>query len=219
MRHTQPTPKVQSAGCIIDTGDDLSHNIDELVKAINTLHVDIVVVLDDERLTSMLRKQTFVENVTVVRVPKSTGAVALTADEAHNIRTLKYKQYFYGHPGEGKLAPSMGTARLQQVSLFSTVNDALAPSSALPLGASALLRHDRLKAVTGDDITVNSIIAITAATRASDVGSASTLGFLHVKDCDGKMVQFLSPCAGPLPGVDASGHSRWMIGKNQWFDH
>ena len=77
-----------------------------------------------------------------------------------------------------------------------------APTSALPIGASAVADPLRITKVTNCSEVLHCLLAVSHADDPEQLLSVNVAGFLYVTDVDIKQNQitYLQPSPGPLPG-------------------
>lgn len=136
----------------------------------------------------------------VLSAPRSAGVVIRSAEYRAESRRRRVEAYFYGANGE--LRPVSQTLKLADVSVLRAGGGFQAPSSALPLGASATV--DLLRLAPVDDLRelVSTVAAVSHAESADDALEATIAGYIYVQDVDEAegTLTYLAPRAGPLPG-------------------
>ena len=121
------------AGVILNTcGWVEGVGYDILKTLIGQFSIDVVVVMDNERLANTLRKETLPHDVAVAQLQKSGGVVTRSSDTRGKARDRRIRQYFYGRRGE--LRPKMRSIPRGNLPLYSTKPAALAPQTAMPVG-------------------------------------------------------------------------------------
>ncbi len=205
--------RVRASGLIINMPTVVGAiDVSYVAHVASAFRVDVVLVLDNERLAAALKQDPVFTDIALAQLPKSGGVVALD-DSGRDARQLRrIQQYFYGPNGD--YAPYAITFPVSQVSVFSTAAAPVLSQNALPFGMTeSALGRDRLLAVTLGREHSNRIVAVTAAESAAEAGWEPALGFLHLKAVDGRVVRCLAPSVGALPG-----HGRLLLGSVSWFE-
>lgn len=172
---------------------------------------NVILVVGNERLFVTVSKQfTELGSVRVFKLPKSGGIVDKDAAFRRALQHAQFRSYFYGSQQE--FHPFSLSLQAENVTIF-RVGDAssLAPSSALPLGATRKIDSSRLTKVTGLSpaqllysvlgVLGDSCAAFDPETSLQEAALAPMAGFVHVLDVDEQKqsMTVLSPCAGNLP--------------------
>lgn len=204
---------LRASGYIINTcGWVDGEGYDVLVRAANIFKVDVILVLGHERLYSQLKANRAI-NCSVAKLQTSGGAV--TRDQAYRRarRDLSFKEYFYG--AQGDLHPHQRVVGFEQVFIYRIGGGAMAPSTALPIGAETQVDPMHLNRVQPSSDLVNSVLALSYGAAYGDpLLDSPAAGFVYIKAVDirTKKVTMLTPCAGPLP------QNFFLIGNLKWFD-
>jgi polyribonucleotide 5'-hydroxyl-kinase len=207
--------RVRASGAVINmpsVGDGV--DVDAIAHVTRAFRVDVVLVLDNERLSAQLRQDPAFADLAIAQLPKSGGVVAPDAAAREALRARSLREYFYGVSGD--FAPHLAAFPTAQVSVFSTAPTISIPLSALPMGmtlSEAVGGQDRLQPVSLGPEHANSILAITAAASSAEAAEAQVFGFLHVKLVENKIVRCLVPTQGTLPGF-----GRLLLGSLTWFE-
>lgn len=171
--------------------------------------IDHILVIGNERLHVTVSKHFAEESseVKVLKIPRSGGIVSKDSAFRRQSQSKAFKSYFYGprlefHPFS--LTIPFGSLVIYRVADAT----ALAPSSALPLGATRKIDSSKLTKVTELNTSqlLYSILAVMPASADDSDEFEGALespiaGFLHVLEVDeGKQnLTVLSPCPGALP--------------------
>lgn len=170
--------------------------------------IDHVLVIGNERLHVTVSKsfEGDVERVKVLKVPRAGGVVTKDSGYRRSAQAKAFKSYFYGPRAE--FHPFSLTLSLPNVVIYRVADTtALAPSSALPLGATRKIDSSKLTKVT--DLNPSqlrySLLAVVRgpenADEFEDALDAPVAGFLHVLEVDEvkQTLTVLAPCPGTLP--------------------
>lgn len=197
--------------------------------------------------------------VNVIKLPKSGGVVELDETYRSRLKALQVKTYFYGGSTSGSantdggvpkpvlpghsdplggvpsLSPYSTTIPFDLLEIYKVGQESLAPSSALPIGASRtvtetqLVKLDPTNSAADQTSLLHSVLALIQPPRGGggagqpdsstnptddEIIGAPILGFVHVADIDTvrKKITVLSPSAGRLPSKTA------IIGSLDWQD-
>ncbi|WFD35642.1 polynucleotide 5'-hydroxyl-kinase [Malassezia cuniculi] len=210
---------------------------------------DMIVVLGHEKLTLELQRIYGADPQApqVVKMPKSGGAVE--ADEVYKqrVQDMQVRSYFYGLgalqpdedgasratvPGHSEplggvptLNPYSTTIPIDLLDIYRVGQDRVAPSSALPIGATRVLSEIQVVKLdlenSSSDLSslMHSVLAIIdkpAAKGTDESGNAAqvpedelvgaaVIGFIHISDIDHtrRKLTVLSPRSGKLPSTTA----------------
>lgn len=174
--------------------------------------IDHVLVIGNERLHVTVNKHftTEAEGVKVLKVPRAGGVVSKDVAFRRSAQAKAFKSYFYGPRSE--FHPFSLTISFNNLTIYRVADaTALAPSSALPLGATRKIDSSKLTKVT-DLVTSQLLYSILAVVRTpaglpvdteefEGALDATVAEFLHVLEVDeGKQsLTVLAPCPGSLP--------------------
>ncbi|KDN37750.1 hypothetical protein K437DRAFT_259681 [Tilletiaria anomala UBC 951] len=238
-----------------------------LQHTIRTFKVDIVVVLGHEKLNIELSRAfpAGSSGVSIVKLPKSEGVVELDETYKERLRRAQVRNYFYGGGGSeadrtafksaeygatgigGKLGEPLGgvpvlnafstSIPLDLLEVYRIGQESMAPTSALPIGASRsvtaaqLVKLDQLNSTMDQSSLLHAVLALVQPPRGGggpgkadsevepppeddEILGAQVLGFLHVADIDAqrKKMTVLSPLPGKLPSKTA------LLGTIDWQD-
>lgn len=221
-------------GVLIDTPAEFSDKTKgALVKtAVRALGVNVIVVIGNEKLHLEISKlMSTNKTVQVVRVPKNGGATDLDLTYRRRLESSQIRSYFYGGPAlsQGQLSPFTIVVKFEDLTIYRIGDEALVPSSALPIGATRSLKSTTLTQVDPENPRsmsniLNLVLSIPQADwdgadpesdAAFEACSGSSLGFIHLFSIDVKNKKYtiLSPLPGRLPRKVAIGGSlEWMDG-------
>eukprot|EP00877_Chromochloris_zofingiensis_P009318 jgi/Chrzof1/463/Cz01g16220.t1 len=206
-RRAERSPEVAAAGMVINAFgwfEGLGHEL--LLYAIQSMKVDVVVVMEQDRLYSQLSSQTkswqgsMGRSVEVVKLNKSGGVVDRDTEARKTARVSRVHEYFYGV--QDSLSPASTTVRVEDLRVFKIGGGFRAPSSALPLGATSKLDPLKVTSVMVTLDMMHTLLAVSHAQTPDQLVSANIAGFVLVTNVDVEQstVTYLAPCAGPLPG-------------------
>ncbi|KAJ1026949.1 hypothetical protein NDA16_002242 [Ustilago loliicola] len=196
--------------------------------------------------------------VNVIKHSKSGGVVELDETYRSRLKALQVKTYFYGGsnpssaaeggvpkvvlPGHSdplggipSLSPYSTTIPFDLLEIYKVGQESLAPSSALPIGASRtvtetqLVKLDPTNSAADQSSLLHSVLALIQPSRGGggagqpdsstnptddEIIGAPILGFIHVADIDTvrKKITVLSPSTGRLPSKTA------ILGSLDWQD-
>ncbi|CDW98205.1 hypothetical protein [Sporisorium scitamineum] len=197
--------------------------------------------------------------VNVIKLPKSGGVVELDETYRSRLKALQVKTYFYGGSSVGSataeggvlktvlpghadplggipsLSPYSTTIPFDLLEIYKVGQESLAPSSALPIGASRtvtetqLVKLDPTNSAADQTSLLHSVLALIQPPRGGggagqpdsstnptddEIIGAPILGFVHVADIDTvrKKITVLSPSTRRLPSKTA------ILGSLDWQD-
>ncbi|XP_020270004.1 protein CLP1 homolog [Asparagus officinalis] len=205
----------RAAGMVINTMgwvEGLGYEL--LLHAIDTFNANVVLVLGQEKLCSMLKDvvQKNKPNVDIVKLHKSGGVVPRNPKVRQKARSSRIREYFYGLLDD--LSPHSNIVNFSDISVFRIGGGPQAPRSALPIGAEPLADPVRLVPVTVNRDLLHLVLAVSYAKEPDQIISSNVAGFIYVTDIDimRKTITFLAPCAGELP-------SKFLIaGTLNWLE-
>ncbi|CAM8900597.1 unnamed protein product [Rhodiola kirilowii] len=192
----------RAAGIVINTmGWIEGIGYELLLQAIDAFNANVVFVLGQEKLWSMLRDVAKNKpGVDVVKLQKSGGVVNRTAKVRQKSRGYKIREYFYGLLND--LSPHSNVASFSDLSIYRIGGGPQAPRSALPIGAEPAADPTRLVAVNVNTDLLHSVLAVSFAKEPAQIISSNVAGYIYITDIDmhRKTVTYLAPSAGELPG-------------------
>ncbi|XP_028824200.1 polyribonucleotide 5'-hydroxyl-kinase Clp1 isoform X1 [Denticeps clupeoides] len=200
--------KASVGGCIINTcGWVKGSGYQALVHCASAFEVDVVLVLDQERLYNELKRD-LPHFVRVVLLPKSGGVVERSKDCRREARDEKIREYFYGFRGVS-FYPHAFDVRFSDVRIYK-IGAPTIPDSCLPLGMSQDDTQLKLVPVSpGRDLTHHVLSISCVEDEPADGGSARGRGVLESPVCgfivvtavdtQAQVMTVLSPAPRPLP--------------------
>ncbi|KDP45471.1 hypothetical protein JCGZ_09720 [Jatropha curcas] len=204
----------RAAGMVINTMGWIEGVGYELIlQAIDTFNANVVLVLGQEKLFSMLRDVLKNKpNVDVVKLQKSGGVVSRTSKVRQKARSYRIREYFYGIANE--LSPHSNIANFNDLFVYRIGGGPQAPRSALPIGADPVANPLRVTAVNIDRDLLHVVLAVSYAKEPDQIVSSNVAGFIYVTDIDlqRRKITYLTPTAGELP-------SKYLImGTLTWLE-
>lgn len=204
----------RAAGMVINTmGWIEGVGYELLLHAIDTFNANVVLVLGQEKLCSMLRdvlkNKTIVD---VVKLQRSGGVVSRNAKFRQKARSYRIREYFYGLAND--LSPHSNIANFSDLSIYRIGGGPQAPRSALPIGAEPAADPTRLVPVNINQDLLHSVLAVSFAKEPEEIISSNVAGFIYITDIDiqRKKMTYLAPSAGELP-------SKYLIvGTLTWLE-
>ncbi|XP_068747119.1 protein CLP1 homolog [Montipora capricornis] len=191
--------KARVSGCIINTcGWVTGTGYRILVHAAEAFEVNVIVVLDQERVYNDLKKQ-FGNKVQIVHLPKSGGVVVRSQETRRTSRDDRVRGYFYGK--KMNFYPHIFEVKFADIKIFKIGAPAV-PDSCLPLGMSPEQNETKLVAVQPGRDLKHCVLALSAAeSLEEDLVTTNAIGFVVVNDIDlsRQVMVVLSPAPRPLP--------------------
>lgn len=164
-QHSQDYAESASSGLFIDTPAAFANPSQSqgqstekyaLVNAcVEAFHVNTIIVMGNEKLTVEMQKRYADSNgrVSVVKLPRSGGVVEIDSSCRRRLASHQLRSYFYGarhsdrkdreedgdFDPEAALAPTSSVVRFNDLRIYRIGEESLAPSSALPIGASRVI--------------------------------------------------------------------------------
>ncbi|XP_030513567.1 protein CLP1 homolog [Rhodamnia argentea] len=193
----------RAAGMVINTMGWIEGVGYELLQhAIDTFKANVVLVLGQEKLFSMLKKDVLKinPNVDVVKLQRSGGVVSRNPKFRQKFRSLRTREYFYGLTND--LSPHANIANFSDLFIYRIGGGPQAPHSALPIGAKPVADPLRLAPVNINRDLLHVVLAVSFATEPDQIVSSNVAGFIYVTEVDiqRKKVTYLAPSPGELPG-------------------
>ncbi|KAK9107758.1 hypothetical protein Syun_023769 [Stephania yunnanensis] len=206
--------EARAAGMVINTmGWIEGVGYELLLHAIDTFNANIVLVIGQEKLCSMLKDVLKNKpNVDVVKLQKSGGVVSRNAKVRQKSRNYRIREYFYGLTND--LSPHSHIASFNDLFVYRIGGGPQAPRSALPIGAEPSADPTRLVLVTINRDLLHSVLAVSFAKEPDQIISSNVAGFICITDIDiqRKKITYLAPSAGDLP-------SKFLIvGSLTWLE-
>ncbi|XP_043940040.1 polyribonucleotide 5'-hydroxyl-kinase Clp1 isoform X2 [Protopterus annectens] len=191
--------KAAVSGCVINTcGWVKGSGYQALVHTASAFEVDVVIVLDQERLYNELKRD-LPHFVKTVLLPKSGGVVERSKDFRRESRDERIREYFYGF--RGCFFPHAFDVKFSDVKIFK-IGAPTIPDSCLPLGMSQEDNQLKLVPVTpGRDLIHHLLSVSTAESTDENLVETSVAGFIVVTgvDTERQIFTVLSPAPRPLP--------------------
>lgn len=204
----------RAAGMVINTMgwiEGLGYEL--LLHAIETFKVDVVLVLGQEKLYSMLKDVLKNKpNVDVVKLQRSGGVVSRSQKARQKARSYRIKEYFYGL--SNTLSPHSNTANFGDISVYKFGGGPQAPRSALPIGAEPTADPTRLIQVNISQEMLHLVVGVSYAKEPDQIISSNVAGFICITgiDMQRKKITYLAPSGGELP-------SKYLIlGNISWVE-
>ncbi|XP_061357957.1 protein CLP1 homolog [Gastrolobium bilobum] len=204
----------RAAGMVINTmGWIEGVGYDLLLHSIRTLKANVVLVLGQEKLCSMLKEVLKSEpKVDVVKLQRSGGVVSRNAKVRQKARGFRIREYFYGLTND--LSPHSNIANFNDLFVYRVGGGPQAPRSALPIGAEPAADPTRVVPVNMNRDLLHLVLAVSFAKEPDEIISSNVAGFIYVTDIDiqRKKITYLAPSAGELP-------SKYLImGSLTWLE-
>lgn len=204
----------RAAGMVINTmGWIEGVGYELLLHAIDTFKANVVLVLGQEKLFSMLRDVLKNRpNVDVVKLQKSGGVVSRNSKVRQKARSYRIREYFYGLTND--LSPHANVANFSDFLVYRIGGGPQAPRSALPIGADPVANPLRIVPVNVDKELLHLVLAVSYAKDADQIISSNVAGFIFVTEVDTqrKTITYLAPSPGMLP-------SKYLIaGTLTWLE-
>ncbi|KAL5006475.1 hypothetical protein ScPMuIL_015281 [Solemya velum] len=191
--------KSNYSGVIINTGGWVrGTGYDAIKHAAGAFEVDVVIVLDQERLYNELKRD-MPGFVKVILLPKSGGVVERNRNIRTEFRDQKVREYFYGT--RNSLFPHTFEVPFAEVKIFKIGAPSL-PASCLPLGMKTGDNKTKVVPVTIGPTVQHHIMSISSASSVDhNILEANSLGFIIITGIDMEKQKFtvLSPSPRPLP--------------------
>jgi len=200
-KRNETNPKPKAGGLIINTCGWIENvGYELLLFAINTLKADVVVVLDQERLYSNLKKKEYTNStINFVRLAKSGGVVTRDQIFRKKSRMLKIKEYFYGVSND--FGPQKVVLDFGKISVYRIGGGPQAPQGALPIGAESKIDPVKLTEVIPNTEFRDIVLAVSYASTLETILQSNLAGFVVVTEVnlERKKLTLLVPCSGKLP--------------------
>ncbi|XP_014676497.1 PREDICTED: polyribonucleotide 5'-hydroxyl-kinase Clp1-like isoform X2 [Priapulus caudatus] len=169
-----------------------------VIHAAQAFEVDVIIVLDQERLHNDLKRD-LPKFVKIVLQPKSGGVVERSRQHRVESRDAKVKEYFYGL--STPLYPHQYDVKFSDVTILK-IGAPLLPDSLLPLGMKQEDAHLKLVAVPPSNQLLHHVLAVSMAlTSDDDIVRSNVMGFICINgvDMEKKVLTILAPAPRPLP--------------------
>jgi len=168
-----------------------------ILTAAKEFEIDVVLVLDQERLYKELERD-LPKFVKCVLQPKSGGVIERTPEYRAEARRKATRSYFYGP--RGKLYPHTFDVKIADVKLYK-IGAANISSSMMPAGMKAEDMSLKPIPIPPGNQVVNKLFSLSLATSADQVVNTNVAGFVIITsvDLDRGTMKVLSPSPRPLP--------------------
>eukprot|EP01001_Neometanema_parovale_P005519 NODE_1949_length_1554_cov_38.461915_g1856_i0.p1 GENE.NODE_1949_length_1554_cov_38.461915_g1856_i0~~NODE_1949_length_1554_cov_38.461915_g1856_i0.p1 ORF type:complete len:454 (-),score=79.99 NODE_1949_length_1554_cov_38.461915_g1856_i0:193-1506(-) len=220
--------EVRHGGVIINTPGFIDKEAYEcLVKAIQYFDVNLILVMDDEKLLARLHQsfqppnpgaQVLNQNGTPLAIEKtmrSGGVVSRNPATRTKIFRNTVKEYFYGSRCEGGhvLRPHLIVIPFDDVSVYKIGGHKVA-SYLLPAGATSAVAPCQLNKVDPSEALLHVLGGLSHAKEEADVRTSNIAGLVHFQaiDMTSRRFTLLVPSPGALP----SRHI--VVGTLKWLD-
>ncbi|TFK42324.1 Pre-mRNA cleavage complex II protein Clp1-domain-containing protein [Crucibulum laeve] len=235
------------AGLIVDTpssfasGPSANDHRHKLIKAcVDAFNINVILVVGHEKLNVEMQRA-YGSRMTVVKIPKSGGVVELDHSYRERVHNYQLHTYMYGQviqPPNGVINPTVGgeaitdlilspsstVVNFSDLSIFRIGAETMAPSSALPIGATRVVSEMQPVAIDpsqpGSGL-LNSVLAILAPPNPDEnerydeeILDLTVVGFIIVTNLDipKKKMTILAPNQGSVVGRTA------IVGSFEWQD-
>ncbi|CAI5445937.1 unnamed protein product [Caenorhabditis angaria] len=182
------TPQFESnsdaliGGMIINTCGWVNDAGYECIKsAAESFEVDIVIVIDHERLYSDLSRD-LPEFVRLLKCPKSGGVEKRDSEFRGKTRTANVHSYFYGTKSQ-QVFPFNIVLQFNDIKLFRIGTEKL-PDSCLPFGMEEEDPDTRVVEMTPSTDILHHLFAISHSNIVEDICKSAVCGFVLVKEID-----------------------------------
>ncbi|KAJ8935027.1 hypothetical protein NQ314_013052 [Rhamnusium bicolor] len=195
-------PAAIDEGAIINTcGWIKGPGYKQLISSAKSFEVDVIMVLDQERLYNELVRD-MPNFVKVVFLPKSGGVVERSKSTRSEARDQRIREYFYGTP-KNSLYPHSFDMKFSEFKIYKIGAPAL-PDSCLPLGMKADDHLTKLVMLTPNAGILHHILAVSFSEKDDDdIMLSHVVGFVCVTNIDSErqIITLLSPQPKPLPNT------------------
>ncbi|KAF8390265.1 hypothetical protein HHK36_024790 [Tetracentron sinense] len=176
--------EARAAGMVINTmGWIEGVGYELLLHSIDAFNANVVLVLGQEKLCSMLKDVLRNKpNVDVVKLQKSGGVVSRNAKVRQKARSYRIREYFYGLAND--LSPHSNIASFNDLSIYRIGGGPQAPRSALPIGAEPAADPTRLVPVNINRDLLHLVLAVSFAKEPDQIISCNIAGFIYITDVD-----------------------------------
>ncbi|KAF8590063.1 Clp1-domain-containing protein [Ramaria rubella] len=197
--------------------------------------INVIIIIGHEKLNVEIRRE-FGDSLAVIKIPKSGGVVELDFAYRSRVHGLQLHSYLYGQslslpPGvstatlggealeELSLSPHSLVIDFTDLTIYRIGEEAMAPTSALPIGASRVVSEMQPVLVdpaqSGSGL-LNAVLALLVPSECAPTDDmlldSDVSGFLIVMsvDTNARQMTVLSPGPGSLQGRIA------LIGSLEW---
>lgn len=191
--------KVNYSGVIVNTGGWVrGSGYDSLKHAAGSFEVDVIAVLDQERLYNEMKRD-MPDFVKVIMLPKSGGVVERNQNARSDARDAKVREYFYGP--KNMLFPHTFELKCSDIKIYKIGAPAL-PDSCLPLGMKAQDTKTKLVPLQPSTSLLHHVYSISNANSTEEnILETNVIGFVVFTEYNQEKQSFtvLSPAPHPLP--------------------
>ncbi|XP_057655334.1 protein CLP1 homolog [Diorhabda carinulata] len=192
--------RTRASGVIINTcGWIKSAGYKQLLNSAKTFEVDVIMVLDQERLYNELVRD-LPNFVKIIFLPKSGGVVERSKSNRIESRDQRIREYFYGTT-KNSLYPHSFDLKFSEIKIYKIGAPAL-PDSCLPLGMKADDHMTKLVLLTPNAGLMHHLLAVSFAEKEDEeITTSHIAGFVCVTnvDTERQIITVLSPQPKPLP--------------------
>ncbi|GAB6030986.1 hypothetical protein CHUAL_007809 [Chamberlinius hualienensis] len=191
--------KACASGVIINTCGwikDLGYTA--IKHAAQTFEVDLIIVLDQERLYNELVRD-MPQFVKIILLPKSGGVVERSQKCRGAARDNRVREYFYGL--RFPLYPRSFDVRFSDVKIYK-IGAPILPDSCMPVGMKPEDTHTKLVQVSPSPNLLHHMMSVSyASSTDEDIVQTNVAGFICVTDInmERELMTVLSPQPRPLP--------------------
>jgi len=205
-----------SSGVIVDTfaysSTDASYKV--LLACVETLAVNIVVVIGEDRLYAQLKKDMSTKQTKIIKIGRSGGVVERDLNTRKRLASDRFRWYFEGP--RLQLSPVRRIVQIgEEIQIFLIKAKTISDASIRPIGMDTTLEDSYVpRATTADQIFLNCIFAMMNCKDETDIMQSNVIGFVHVVEVDSEAgtLTLLVPCPGPLPS------KYFLHGSLKWFE-
>ncbi|XP_063715229.1 polyribonucleotide 5'-hydroxyl-kinase Clp1-like [Symsagittifera roscoffensis] len=170
-----------------------------ILHAAKEFEVDVVIVLEQERLYNELKKS-LPAKTKVVLLPKSGGVVERSSGFRKESRDKRIHEYFFGSGSQNTLNPHRMEVSFDEVEVFK-VGAPVLSNSCLPFDAEPEDYEKKLVPVEVGPELVNKLLSVNHAECEMDIIETNLAGFVVVQEVnmEKQTLSLLSPKPYPLP--------------------
>ena len=197
-------PKAKYSGVFINTcGWTTGGGLKALKSAAEFLEVDVVLVIDQEKLYNELERE-LPKFVKIVFTPKSGGVVTRSKEFRSEQRDARIREYFYGIGLKGskvtQFYPHSFDVPFQLMKIYKVGAPSI-PDSCMPIGMIADDNQTKLVPVSPGMVLLHHMLSLTFSTDKNDALESNIQGFVCVTgvDMEKQTIKVLSPRPKPLP--------------------
>ncbi|CDI97410.1 polyribonucleotide 5' hydroxyl kinase Clp1 [Echinococcus multilocularis] len=181
--------KVFSSGCIIKMGgfsktpEKKQAGLDAIRTTAAAFEVDIALVIEDGFLSTFLQED-LSKDVTIIRLPRSSGAINFTPKQSMRQRDLRISAYFHGENLKRRLHPHHLRLSASEYTVYRVGSEAI-PDALLPHGARDAEEETQswrtpIALTVSRDALKNRLLAVSQATDPEQIASSPVFGFVVV---------------------------------------